>query len=111
MNLQPILVRKVAEDAVMVVNRQVAERLAEVVEEAVADRTRVHNAACQNREERKRIITAALAELVAQRGRPVERFDLPTVRVEILQRLASQRPGVSDERLHHCIFLRYANMV
>src|ERR1035441_6204329 len=101
MNRQPMLVRKVAEDAVVVVNRQVTERLAEVVQEPIADRTRVHNAACQNREERKRIITAALAELLAQGGRPVERLDLPTVRVEILQGLASERAGVSDERLDH----------
>src|ERR1017187_1856684 len=98
MNLQPMLVRKVAEDAVMVVNRQVAQRLAEGVEEAVTHWTGVHNSACQDREERKRVIAAALAELVAQGGSPVERFDLPTVRVEILQRLASQRPRISDER-------------
>src|ERR1035437_3641864 len=103
MNLQPMLVRKVPEDAVVVVNGQVAQRLAEVVEEAVADWTGVHNAACQDREERKRIIAAALPELLAQRGCPVERLDLPAIRMEILQRLASQRASVSDERLHHCI--------
>ena len=50
MNLQPVLVRAVAEDAVMVVNRQVAERLAEVIEEAVADRAGVHNAAGDDRQ-------------------------------------------------------------
>src|ERR1035437_4539139 len=101
MNLQAMLVRAVAEDAVVIVYREVAERLAEVIQEAVADWTRIHNAAGQDRKERQRIIAAALTELLAQRRRPVKRLDLPTVRMEILERAPRQRTGIGNERFDH----------
>ena len=97
----PCLCAPVAERAVMVVDRQVAEGLAEIVQEPVADRAAVHDPAGQDRQEGQQVVAAPLAELLAQRGRPVDRLDLPTVGVQILQRAPGQRPGVGDQRLDH----------
>ena len=101
MDLQAVPVRPVAERAVMVVDREVAEGLAEIVQEPVADRAAVDDAAGHHRQERQQIVAAALAELLAQRGRPVDGLHLPAVGVQILERAAGQRPGVGDQRLDH----------
>ncbi len=101
MNQQAVPVRVVAEKLVMIVNRQVAERLAEIEQEPVALFAAVDDPSGDDRQPRQQIIAAALAKFRAQRRRPVDVFDFPTVRVEIFQRIARERPGVGDERLDH----------
>src|ERR1017187_4036054 len=101
MDLQPVLVRAVTEDAVVIVYCQVAERLAEIIQEAITQWARIHNTARQDRIEGEWIIAAALAELLAQRGRPVQGLDLPAIRVEILESAPRQRTCVGNQWFHH----------
>ncbi len=103
MNLQPVPVGAVAEEPVVIVDGQVAHRPAKVVQEAVAHDAAVHDPAGDDRQVRQQVVAAALAEFLAQRGRPVGDLDLPTIRVQILERLARQRSGIGDQRLDHRI--------
>ena len=66
MNLQAVPVRIVAEEAVMVVNREVAERLAVVSQKAVALLPAVDDAAGHHRQERQQVVAAALPKLLPQ---------------------------------------------
>ena len=96
MNLQAVPVRAVAEEAVVIVDRQVAQRLAEVVQEAVAHGAAVDDPAGHHRQTGQQVVAAAAAELLAQRRRPVGDLDLPTVGVQVLERRA--RPAARHRR-------------
>ena len=101
--LQARLRRVRHERLVVVGDRQVAEGLPEIVEEAVGGLAIVDDAARQRRQERQEIVAAALPELGAQGGRPVDGLDFPTVGVEVLQDLAGQRSRIRDQWRHHGI--------
>ena len=62
MDQQPVLVGSVAKRAIVVVDYQVAQRLAKIVEESVARVAALDDAAGQHRQPRQRIVPAALLE-------------------------------------------------
>ena len=101
MDFQAVPVRVVAEKMVVIVNGQFAQRFAEIEQKPVALVAAVDDAPGEHRQPRNKIVAVALAKFRAQRRRPVDSFDLPTVGVEIFQRFARERPGVGNERLDH----------
>src|SRR5436190_17187220 len=103
MDLEPMPMGVVAEQAIMMIDREITERPAKIVEKTIAQRTTIDNPSGKHREKREQIVTAALAKFFAQSRRPVNRLDLPTVRVQIFQRLAGERARVGNERFHHGI--------
>ena len=57
----------------------------------------VHGPLKQGRQVEERIVAAPRLELLAHLRRPGRLAQLPTVDVEVLERLAGQRPGVGDQ--------------
>ena len=91
MRLQPARLRQRGQHSVMVVGDAVGTRPAEIVEETIARRATVDDAAGDDGEKRDQVVAAAPPELLAERRRPVGDLDLPAVRVQVLQRRAGER--------------------
>ena len=87
------------EDAVMVVGDEVADGFAEVREEAVLTSRLSMILPVTTGRYGDRVVTASRAELGGEVVRPVDAAQLPTVRLQIPERLARERPGVGEQRL------------
>ena len=103
MDANAVGVGAVAEQPVMIVNRQITEGFAVVKQEPVAGFATVDDATGQDGQPGEQIITATFLKFFAEQGRPVGEFDFPTVGMQIFQRFAGQRPGVQNEGLNNLI--------
>ena len=71
-NVHSITLRELLESRVVLVRDQVADRLAKIVQEAKTGVAVIDNAAPENRQVRRQVITAARAKLLRKTRRPVD---------------------------------------
>ena len=96
-------VRIVAKQSIMIIDRQVTQRLAVVEEKPVARLAAVDNFTGDDRQPGQQVVTFAPQKFRAQRGCPIDVLNFPTVGVKIFQGFARERPGIRDQRFHQGI--------
>src|SRR5580698_1761302 len=100
MKTQTVFGSQLAEGLVVIGQNQVANRAPKIIKKAVADFAAADDAACGDRQVRHRIVAASINERLAKAASPIDPTDLPTIGVDVTQRITEVRLGRVQDRLH-----------